>query len=452
MANLEFNAFVNKHFIKKNSPVYALERAARDSLRKHEKALEKQFGTLLLGIEDEFTVHGIDYRREHELIAYLTDTLQNKFGSLFSSIDQEHPLMRVRDSIDAGKNIALHVPDTFRLELVTNHENDGDYFDSSAVYKAKKLAEMRKTIEECVDKFSNHTGVTSWNPRPIPDLYKHLTKSITAVDGKEIFEDEILERIKEQVTPDLIGGERILNCSSLAELLVGSNSPILNEGAAGSGVHLNIGFRGKNGENPFYNPEYPDIGTPVTWNAAAGIIDITHMSTLPFTNLERSSWLRIGNKELSAPVDACYHPLKKGGAIVKQNPYSKEFYEAHNVPYKVTISNENAHIEIRHADGGHGIRDGSALIMTQLCATLAGISMGLEENKIHSYDELREHRKTLCDSFDTALERFKFSNKLRQVYGEPLHQAILDFVSSNDHKLEEIWSDDIEIYPHLETM
>ncbi len=426
-------------------PVSSLERSAKIRLREYEFALEEKYGDVLLGIEDEFTVHGIDYRREDELIEALSDRLSEEFGPLFSSIDHEHPLMRVKDSVAAGQNQALHIPDTFRLELVTNHESIEGDGESTCVYKAKKLLDMRMAIQETVDEFSDGRGVVSWSPRPIPDLYNHLTKSIAAHNGEELDVSDILEMIKDQAREktDLIGREKILKARNLEELLLGEDAPINNKGAAGSGVHLNIGFTGKDGVNPFYNPDDPDIGTDVTWNASAGVIDITAESVLPFTNLEVASWNRLGNRELSAPVDACYHPLKKGGAIVKQNPYSAEFYEKHNVPYKVAINEKNAHIEIRHADGGRGVEDGYAVIMMQLCASLAGIHNGLRDDKISSYDELMEYRKPFAQDFEEAFQSFRASEKLRSIYGPEMHDAVIAFVD-NTRKYEEVWSVDFD--------
>lgn len=434
-------------------PVSVLERASKIRLREYEFALEEKYGDVLLGIEDEFTVHGIDYRKEDELIAVLSKRLEDEFGALFSSIDHEHPLMRVKDSIEAGKNQALHIPDTFRLELVTNHECIEGDGESTCVYKAKKLLDMRKTIQKTVDEFSNGTGVVSWSPRPIPDLYNHLTKSVVTHNGQQLEASEILEMIKQQALErhDLIGRDKILQTQNLEELLLGEDAPISNTGAAGSGVHLNIGFTGKDGINPFYNPEHPDLGTKVTWNASAGIIDITAKSVLPFTNLEVSSWNRLGNSELSAPVDACYHPLKKGGAIVKQNPYSAKFYEMHDVPYKVAINEKNAHIEIRHADGGRGVGDGYALIMMQLCASLAGIYNGLRDNKIESYDELIDYRKPLAKSFEDAYEDFRTSEKLKNIYGPEMHEAVLNFVDEH-RKYEETWSVDLDNQTRINEM
>ncbi len=416
-----------------------LESAAADKLSEYQAALEDRFGDILLGIEDEFTIHGIDYTREDELLEYLTERLSDKFGSAFSSIDHEHPLMRVRDSIAAGENQALHIPNTFRLELVTNHEPEFHDEKSHVVNKAEMLTQMREEIWHAVEDFQEN-AVVSWNPRPIDDIYSYL------IQVCDMPADEILASIKDQALEreDLIGRERILAAENLEELLLGADAPIDNKGAAGSGVHINIGFVGKDGVNPFYNADDPDIGTPVTWNTSAGIIDVTSESVLPFINLANSSWKRIGNTNLSASSEACFHPLKKGGAIVKQNPQSVEFYEEHGVPYKVGVNEKNAHIEVRHCDAGAGVKDGNSLIMLQLCATLAGMYHGLEQDKMGSYQELMEYRQPLCDDYQAALEGFQSSKLLMDLLGDRLHSAVVAHVSDPTRGLEGTWCDSLD--------
>lgn len=412
-----------------------LTRLAEDRLVFFQSALEKDYGDTLLGIEDEFTVHGIDYRQEQALIEFLSQRLSSTYGSLFSSIDREHPLMRVRDSVAAGQNGALHMPDTFRLELVINHFPDESSNRPHAAHKAQLLSDMRRDIWHAAHVFDKDASL-SWSPRPISNVYDYLTQV------SHLSRDEILERIKQQAEerPDLIGRDNILSVQSLEELLLDAESPIDNEGAAGSGVHINIGFTGKEGVNPFYNSQAPDKGTFVTWNASAGIIDVTSESILPFINLAQSSWRRIGNPNLSASSEARYHPLKKGGAIVKQNPHSEAFYKKHNIPHKDVINEKNAHLEVRHCDGGVGVRDGSSLIMLQLAATFAGIYHGLEAKKIHSYDELLEYRHPLCADFDEAVEKFRTSDLMRQLLGEELQRTVIDYVEDPTRALEEVWA------------
>jgi len=410
--------------------------AAEERLLDFQAALEDMHGDILLGIEDEFTIHGVDYTEEEALIAFLTERLSAKYGSAFSSIDHEHPLMRVKDSIEAGKNEALHIPDTFRLELVTHHAPEKSDDESHVVRKANMLTQMRMDIWQAVDEFSDSEAVVSWNPRPIENLHDYL-RTVSRVP-----EEEVLDRIKEQAEArlDLIGRERILSAESLDDLLLGDDAPIDNHGAAGSGVHINIGFAGRDGVNPFYNADDPDSGTPVTWNTSAGVIDVTSQSILPFTNLRDSSWRRIGNQNLSASSEACYHPLKKGGAVVKQNPYTPEFFEAHGVPFKETINEKNAHIEIRHCDGGAGLKDGNSLIMLQLCATMAGMYHGLREDKISSYEELMEYRAPLCEDFDDAVEKFQGSQLMQRLFGPRLHAAVLDHTHAPERHFEEAWT------------
>ncbi len=412
-----------------------LQDAAAEKLLEYQAALEDMHGDILLGIEDEFTIHGIDYREEQNLIDYLTERLSDKYGSLFASIDDEHPLMRVKDSIEAGKNHALHIPNTIRLELVMDHEPEKPHDKSHLVHKAELLTEMRQDILEAIEAYTDEPSTVSWNPRPIVDLHAYLTETV------DMTPEEILDDIKEQAEnyEGLIGRDRILECETLEELLLDDNAPIDNKGAAGSGVHINIGFVGKEGVNPFYNADDPDSGTPVTWNTSAGIIDVTAESILPFVNLRRSSWNRIGNSNLSASSEARYHPLKKGGAIVKQNPQSKEFYERHGVPYKVAVNEKNAHIEVRHCDGGAGLKDGSSLIMLQLCATLAGMYHGLKEDKIQSYDQLLEHVAPLCQDYDTAVENFNGSKLMHSLLGDRLFKAVQEHTMAQSRGLEEVW-------------
>ncbi len=415
--------------------VTELESAAAERIMQCQSRLEGECGPILVGIEDEFTVHGVSYHREQELIDTLTEELSRTYGNAFSSIDHEHPLIRVRDSILAGKNQALHMPDTFRLELVTNHELiEGAPPVRHAVQKAEFLRDMRKTIMEVVERFEA-VALISHSPRPIPDVYYYLMH----VNGYE--PDFILRDIKRQAEerPDLIGRERILAARTLEEMFLSKTSVLENHGAAGSGVHINIGFKGKDGVNPFYNPVDPDKGTPVTWNAAAGIIDITAESVLLFVNRYYASWERLGNKNLSAPTHAGYHPLKKSGAIVKQNPYTQKFFDDHGLPAKATITPENAHLEIRHADPGFGNRDGAALTMLQIAATLAGIEHGLKQRRIQSYEQLLEYKAPLCADFDEALDKFRASTLLPKLLGERLYRAALNYAELNANRLEGVF-------------
>lgn len=420
-----------------NPNVIEVTNAAEECVCEYQAALEDKYGDILLGIEDEFVVQGINYREYESLLNFLTKRLNDKYGEAFSSIDHEHPLMRVKDSVAAGQNGALHIPDLFRLELVTNHEPQPADEDDvpHVVNKARILSEMRRDIWEAVEEYSP-TASVSWNPRPITDIYTYLTKS------SNMHADDALADIKQQAedNEDLIGRDQILEANTLEDLLLVADAPINNAGAAGSGVHINIGFKGKDGINPFYNPDNPDAGTEITWNSSAGIIDITAESILPFINLTRSSWKRIGNPHLSTAEEARYHPLKKGGAIVQQSPLSKEFYEGNGVPYKMTVNEKNAHIEVRHTDGGAGPREGSSLITLQLAATMAGMYHGLQEHKIHSYEELMEYTKPLAEDYGEAVARFQSSNLYRKLLGERLHTAVLEYVEDSYRKLEETWT------------
>lgn len=419
--------------------VAELEAAAAQKIIECQAELERRHGQILFGIEDEFTIHGVSYHREEELMALLTEVLSAKYGSAFQRIDREHPLIRVRDSIEAGSNQALHMPDTFRLELVTNHElEEGESQETHIIHKAKTLRDMRQTIMEVVEGFEQ-ISVVSHNPRPIPDVYYYLT-NVSAYEKEQILKDIKAQAEERQ---ELIGRDRILAATTLEELFF-SDSPVLeNYGAAGSGVHLNVGFRGEEGENPLFNSENPDIGTPVTWNAAAGIIDVTAESILSFTNLAHASWRRLGHSNLSAPTHAGYHPLKKSGAIVKQNPYTERFYRRHGIPAKEFITPENAHLEVRHADAGFGLRDGASLTMLQMAATLTGMLHGLRQSKITSYDQLLAYSKPLCPTFDESLAKFQASPLLPQIYGDRLYQAVGNFAALNATRLEEVWDEQI---------
>lgn len=428
-----------------NDTTAELTGAAEDCAQIYESLMHEDYGDCLLGIEDEFVVQGVHYSQKQELRSFLTDTLSEKYGAAFGSLDDEHPLMRVKASVDAGQNGAVEIPDLFRLELVTDHmplnSHDGlpvhlCAHPSDVVNKARMLAEMRLDIWDAVEEFQEGASVT-WNPRPVSDIYDYLTKS----SGMD--EDDILSDIKSQARAreDLIGRDAILKANSLDEILLGENAIINNEGAAGSGVHINIGFTGKDGVNPFYNPDAIDSGTPVTWNACAGVMDATAESVLPFINLRDSSWKRIGNPHLSTADEVRYHPLKKGGAIIQQSPYSQSFYEAHGVPYKMTANENNVHIEVRHCDGGAGIRDGSALITLQLATILGSMHRGLKNDNIHSHDELMEYRRPIAQDYDEAVESFKTSKYYRGLLGDRLHNAVIDHVEEFSRSIEEAYTD-----------
>ncbi len=437
-----------------NETAFALIEAAEERAAIYESVMTEEYGDCLLGLEDEFVVQGVHYSQKQELRAFLADKLGEKYGAAFGSMDDEHPLMRIHESVDAGQNGALEIPDLFRLELVTDHmplePEDGvmarlTMHDSDVVNKARMLADMRIDIWNAVEEFQEGASVT-WNPRPIDNVYAYLTKS-SSMDN-----DDILADIQDQARArdDLIGRNRILAAQSLNDLFSGDNPIINNEGAAGSGVHVNIGFTGKDGVNPFYNPDEIDVGTPVTWNACAGVIDATAESILPFINLRDSSWKRIGNPELSTADEARYHPLKKGGAIIQQSPYSKELYEANDVPYKMTANEKNVHIEVRHCDGGTGIRDGSALITLQLATILASMHHGLEQDRIHSFDELVDYKRQIADNFDDAVEAFETSDLYRNLLGERLHGAVLDHVQDASRGFEETFTADPDIHEEVD--
>lgn len=412
-----------------------MEAAAAERTIEAQATLEAQYGTLFLGIEDEFTIHRVSRFREDELAQSLQGALSEKYGGVFTRIDKEHPLIRVQDSLDDGENRALHMPGTFRLELVTNHEPiPGEDPALHAVQKAFLLRDMREMIAQIVEG-EEFGGVVSHNPRPIPDVYYYLTN--TSVYEQEYILSDIKAQAEEQT--DLIGRDRILAARSLEELFLSENPVLQNHGAAGSGVHLNFGFKGKDGVNPFYNPDDPDIGTKVTWNAAAGVIDVTAESVLSFANVAHASWKRLGNKNLSAPTHAAYSPLKKSGAIVKQSPYTQGFYDMHGLPAKEVITPQNAHLEIRHADPGFGLRDGAAPTMLQIAASLAGMQHGLEKNQIGSYQELLAYRAPLCGNYAESYDKYCRSSLLPQVLGQRLYYSVRDYIEVNATREEAAW-------------
>lgn len=421
-----------------------VEELAEQRLEDHYTVLKDNHGEVLLGIEDEFVVNGIHHSQYDAIKQDLHDKLSKDYPTFFSSMDNEHPLMRVFPSIEAGKNQALHMPNTFRLELVMKHEPEGPDEANHLTRKAHALTAMRQDIEEIINSYHDKDGVpavVSWNPRPVPDIYSHL-KQVTALS-----EEGILEDIKQQVVDrgDIIGAERILAVENLEELLLGDDAPINNYGAAGSGVHLNVGLIGKEmnetGEpvNPFYNPDDIDTGTPVTWNASLGLIEMISQSELVYNSLPVSSWQRLGNKELSSPE--CTRPgtLKKHGAVITQSPFSKEFYEHHDVPYKMIANDKNVHIELRNADGGCGPADGSALILTQLAATLGAVNYGLERDSVHSYDEFMGISYPLSKDYDNSISGYQESNLINNILGNDLHQAFSKFTEDRRRQCEEVF-------------
>lgn len=420
-----------------------VEALAEQRLEEHYAVLKDKHGEVLLGIEDEFVVNGIHHSQYDAIKQELHDKLSKDYPTFFSSMDNEHPLMRVLPSIEAGKNQALHMPNTFRLELVMKHEPEGPADANHLVRKAHALTAMRQDIEEIINSYHDKDGipaVVSWNPRPVPDIYSHL------IQVTDLSEEEILADIKQQVVDrgDIIGGDRILAVESLEDLLLGDDAPINNYGAAGSGVHLNLGLIGKEmdeaGEpvNPFYNPDEIDIGTPVTWNASLGLIKMISQSELVYNSLPVSSWQRLGNKELSAPERACSGTLKKHGAVITQSPFSKDFYDHHEVPYKMIANDKNVHIELRNADGGCGPADGSALILTQLAATLGAVNYGLEKDSVHSYDEFMDVSHPLSENYDNAMLDYQESNLINNILGNDLHGAFFEFTEGQNRQYEEI--------------
>lgn len=420
-----------------------VEALAEQRLKEHYAVLKDKYGEVLLGIEDEFVVNGIPHSQYDAIQQELHDKLSKDYPTFFSSMDNEHPLMRVLDSIEAGKNQALHMPNTFRLELVMKHEPEGPDDENHLIRKAHALTAMRGDIEKIINSYHDKDGVpavVSWNPRPVPDIYSHL------IQITDLSEEEILADIKQQVIDrgDIIGGDRILAVESLEELLLGDDAPINNYGAAGSGVHLNLGLIGKEmdeaGEpvNPFYNPDDIDTGTPVTWNASAGLIEMISHSVLIYNSLPVSSWQRLGNKELSAPEGARSGTLKKHGAVITQSPFSKEFYDHHDVPYKMIANDKNVHIELRNADGGCGPADGSALILTQLAATLGAVDYGLRQDSVHSYAEFMDINKPLSQDYDEAAHDYQKSGLINNILGNDLHEAFFEFTEGQCRQYEEI--------------
>ncbi|PCJ98985.1 MAG: hypothetical protein COA45_05935 [Zetaproteobacteria bacterium] len=421
-----------------------VEELATERLKEYHAALKDRYGDVLLGIEDEFVVSGIHHSEYDAVKQALHDKLSQDYPTFFSSMDNEHPLMRVLDSIKAGQNQALHMPRTFRLELVMKHDPEGPEDENHLVRKANALTAMRRDIEEFIENYNDEDDIpaaVSWNPRPVPDIYSHLMQ-VTSLS-----EDEILEDIKQQVIDrgDIIGADRILAVQSLDELLLGEDPPINNYGAAGSGVHLNLGFVGKEMDeegkpiNPFYNADEIDIGTPVTWNASAGLIEVISQSELVYNSLPLSSWQRLGNRELSAPTSVQAGTLKKHGAVITQSPFSKEFYEHHNVPYKMIANEKNVHIELRNADGGCGPADGSALILTQLATTLGAVHYGLNKDAVYSHEDFMSINYPLSRDYDESASDYKNSNLMRQVLGEDLHRAFFEFTEDKHRQYEEVF-------------
>ena len=168
-----------------------VEECAEQRLKEHYAVLKDKYGEVLLGIEDEFVVNGIHHSQYDAIKQELHDKLSKDYPTFFSSMDSEHPLMRVLPSIEAGKNQALHMPNTFRLELVMKHEPEGPADENHLIRKAHALTAMRGDIKEIINSYHDENGVpavVSWNPRPIPDIYSHLTQ-ITDLSEEEILTD-----------------------------------------------------------------------------------------------------------------------------------------------------------------------------------------------------------------------------------------------------------------------
>ncbi len=401
--------------------------SAEAILKEYTQKIQDEYGRLNVGSEYEFFVFGVEPEEEKEVLdlinhTFTTDPYKNQYGHYFKRFYTEFPLLR----FNHNKSQGIHIPGVIKLELVIDHLAL-DYGPGHLVQKARALHEMMDIIDEKLKRnFNGRNVYIHAGPRPIPDIYSYLKLS------PHKSEQAVLDGIKRQVeklkgiSPDL--KNQIAKATCLEDLFLGELAPFDMLGAAGDGVDFNATIMSGT-ENLFNNDgDFPDIGSRLFWNATQGILEATHASMLPFAS-HIDSWERIGHGELSAPGSAQISQLKKTGSIIKKT-WKEKASDGAIVRFDDFGAHDDNHMEVRHADPGHG-RHGQVHSLIYWAATLAAMYHGMQADKVQSHEQLLGYKESLDQSFGAAVAGFDDSRMWYEMLRPDLHDKILQMAAFN---------------------